>query len=59
MKNVNAPDILIAGCGTGQQAIETACRLFGCQGLATGLINSVEEAEKVNRLCLMLQLSDY
>ena len=35
--NVNAPDILIAGCGTGQQSIETACRFFGCQVLAVDL----------------------
>ena len=32
--NVNAPDILIAGCGTGQQSIETASRFSGCQVLA-------------------------
>jgi len=33
--------------------------VVGCQGLATGLINSVDEAEKVNRLCRLIQLSDY
>ena len=33
--------------------------VVGCQGLATGLINSVDEAEKINRLCRLIQLPDY
>ena len=32
--------------------------VVGCQGLASGLINSIDEAEKVNRLCRLMQLSD-
>jgi len=31
IKNVTAPYILIAGCGTGQQSIETACRFSNCR----------------------------
>jgi len=32
--------------------------VIGSPGLATGLINTVDEAEQVNRLCRLMQLSD-
>ena len=37
IKNVIAPDILIAGCGTGQQSIETASNFSDCQVTAVDL----------------------
>jgi 2-polyprenyl-3-methyl-5-hydroxy-6-metoxy-1,4-benzoquinol methylase len=37
IKNVTAPDILIAGCGTGQQSIETAYRFSNCLVTAVDL----------------------
>ena len=37
IKNVTAPAILIAGCGTGQHSIETASRFSGCQVTAVDL----------------------
>jgi tetratricopeptide (TPR) repeat protein/SAM-dependent methyltransferase len=37
IKNVTAPAILIAGCGTGQHAIETASRFSGCHVTAVDL----------------------
>ena len=37
IKNVTAPVILIAGCGTGQHSIETASRFSGCQVTAVDL----------------------
>ena len=37
IKNVTAPAILIAGCGTGQHSIGTASRFSGCQVTAVDL----------------------
>jgi tetratricopeptide (TPR) repeat protein len=37
IKNVTAPAILIAGCGTGQHSIETASRFSGCYVTAVDL----------------------
>ena len=37
IKNVIAPAVLIAGCGTGQHSIETASRFSGCQVTAVDL----------------------
>ena len=37
IKNVIAPDILVAGCGTGQHSIGTASRFSGCQVTAVDL----------------------
>jgi SAM-dependent methyltransferase len=37
IKNVTAPAILIAGCGTGQHSIETASRFSDCQVTAVDL----------------------
>ena len=37
IKDVTAPTILIAGCGTGQHSIETASRFSGCQVTAVDL----------------------
>ena len=37
IKNVTAPAILIAGCGTGQHSIGTASRFSGCHVTAVDL----------------------
>ena len=37
IKNIAAPAILIAGCGTGQHSIETASRFSGCKVTAVDL----------------------
>ena len=37
IKSLDAPDILVAGCGTGQHSIETASRFLGCQVTAVDL----------------------
>ena len=37
IKDVAAPAVLVAGCGTGQHAIETASRFSGCQVTAVDL----------------------
>ena len=37
IKEVTAPDILVAGCGTGQHSIGTASRFSGCQVTAVDL----------------------
>ena len=37
IKDVTAPTLLIAGCGTGQHSIETASRFSGCQVTAVDL----------------------
>ena len=37
IKNVSAPSILIAGCGTGQHSIETACHFANCKVTAVDL----------------------
>jgi SAM-dependent methyltransferase len=37
MESITAPAILIAGCGTGQQSIGTACRFANCQVTAVDL----------------------
>ena len=37
IKNVAAPSILIAGCGTGQHSIETASRVLNCHVTAVDL----------------------
>ncbi|WP_010318190.1 hypothetical protein [Synechococcus sp. CB0205] len=30
--------------------------VVGCPGLASGLANTIEEAEQINRLCRMIQI---
>ena len=40
IKNVKMPDILIAGCGTGQHSIETAAKFKGSKVLAVDLSTS-------------------
>ena len=37
IKGVTAPDILVAGCGTGQHSLETASRFSGCHITAVDL----------------------
>ena len=37
IRNMSSPDILVAGCGTGQHSIETASRFSDCQVLAVDL----------------------
>jgi len=50
----DAPNILIAGCGTGRHSIEAAARYKGCQILATDLsLSSLGYAtRKTNELCI-------
>ncbi len=54
IKNVTAPAILIAGCGTGQHSIETASRFSNCHVTAVDLsLASLAYAQrKSNELCL-------
>jgi tetratricopeptide (TPR) repeat protein/SAM-dependent methyltransferase len=54
IKNVTAPAILIAGCGTGQHSIETASRFLNCHVTAVDLsLASLAYAQrKSNELCL-------
>jgi len=45
--NVSSPKILVAGCGTGQQAIETAARFKNCEVIAIDLsLRSLAYAER-------------
>ena len=47
IKNVTAPSILIAGCGTGQHAIETASLFSNCQVTAVDLsLSSLSYAKR-------------
>jgi len=52
IKNIDAPEILIAGCGTGQHSIETASRFSNSQILAIDLsLSSLSYAQrKTNEL---------
>ena len=52
VKNVTAPFILVAGCGTGQHSIETATRFSDCQVTAVDLsLSSLAYAQrKANEL---------
>jgi 2-polyprenyl-3-methyl-5-hydroxy-6-metoxy-1,4-benzoquinol methylase len=50
IKNVTAPEILIAGCGTGQHSIGTAARFSDCQVLAVDLsLASLAYAQRKTR----------
>ena len=53
IKNVTAPAILVAGCGTGQHSIETASRFSNCHVTAVDLsLASLAYAQrKSNELC--------
>ena len=53
IENVNAPEILIAGCGTGQHSIGTASRFSNCHVTAVDLsLASLAYAQrKSNELC--------
>ena len=55
IKNVSAPSILIAGCGTGQHPIETASRFSSCHVTAVDLsLASLAYAQrKSNELCFI------
>ena len=54
IKLASSPDILIAGCGTGQHSITTASRFFGCKVTAVDLSSrSLAYAQrKTDELCL-------
>ncbi len=50
IKNVSAPRILIAGCGTGQHSIETASRFLNCHVTAVDLsLASLAYAERKSK----------
>ena len=54
IKNITNPAILIAGCGTGQHSIDTACRFSSCHVIAVDLsLTSLAYAQrKSNEFCL-------